>query len=1486
MEQENNTINGSAAMTLGGRQAMTLAGVMTRRFTVMITLLLMTAAAWAVKPTTNLDVCRGEAYSIYVSGWAFDKDAPDYSLSVKVYVYSDAACKNEYTKKTLYTGYVDRPDVVTVHSLPSGSKPGFEGRIPITDPGTYYVKVYAIDIDQWGDDVENSSTEMSNSFNPVTVTTLTTIGSAAEWNTFVNAIKTGAEDFTGKTVKLTADIPTAEEIAAGTTAVTTITSEEKAFCGTFDGQGHTINVDLNVSGNEAAGLFCYVKGATIKNLTVTGTINNTGLYVGGLVGTAKGATIQNCTFAATINSSGNEVGAFVGGCNQIDANTPGNLTLQDCVFSGSIHYTGSFSCKAAGLVNVWNNTSLTIRNCLVSGSFTSERSGSQFYPIAFKEANATVTANVSNTYYLNTLPATLFGSNVASGAEGIAVTTTTTEKYDRTVVAIDGNTYYAVSPSYILTNGISSTEDWVDFAALVNQGNESFDGQTVKLMSDVSLSTMVGLSGHPFRGSFDGQSHTLNVSISNGSGASAPFASINGATIKGLTVTGSVSGGNHSSGLVGACGADRPNTISYCTINTNVSGAAYLGGIVGHGGDGTLTIQDCVYDGTISGFIGYAGGLLGWCGSLTLTIDNCLFKGTMTPASGGKSHPISCKNGGSTVISTVSKALYLNTVTPTATGNVLIPDAKGIPVNTSFVEGQWHNPVLAADYNIYYSAKHVGVISEIKIVGEGKTAEDYEDFESALPLEAYVPYSISEQIYTADEFGMAGAIRSIGFYSYRAEGTRNIDIYMVSTTLSSFNNGQIYNIDEICNIVNVTDIVNISVADKVFSGNVSFVKDGWTDIELDKLFEYDGVNNVLLVVNDKTGRETGEDISYFSVYKTSKHQSALSIDLSASFDPMNMSGITLNFPIKNHLRIVKEEDSPVPTPGKIHADEMTPYSAKLSWEVKGNSATYKLRYKTVNANSWTTITGVTSPYTLTGLTEETDYEVQMQAAYEAGISEWSESVYFSTQANNSAPYSLNISDVTSFSATLNWTGWHDSYNVRYRTSTIEYIKEDFEGFMSGFTNTGILAQNTDGTNQFIALGYESTETQYLISSQLDEVKSGSIVAFYQRYFFNANTFKIGYSSTTNQVDAFTWGDAHEAASSFTIYYEYIPNGTKFIAIQVQADNQGEAIFIENFNVFYPNGGWVTVTTNNPPLAITGLTPGIKYDWQVQGNKTGVGTTDWSEVAVFTTTPLPDIILADDGTNNVATIAAYNDKAVNVTLSGRTLYRDGDWNTLCLPFAVEDGDDTDGLSFTGTPLEGATVKELLTTSNLDANGTLTLNFSNDVSSIAAGKPYIVKWTQPDGYVAYDGTNAATCSDLVSPLFQGVTVTSTTPTAVTSTDGKVTFVGQYDLFEINAGNLNEIILLGTGNTLGYSSEPRTLHPFRAHFMVPVGNGGNSVKAYQISFGEGDETGIISIDNGQLTMDNEDGAWYSLDGRKLPGKPAQKGIYIHDGKKVVLP
>lgn len=101
--------------------------------------------------------------------------------------------------------------------------------------------------------------------------------------------------------------------------------------------------------------------------------------------------------------------------------------------------------------------------------------------------------------------------------------------------------------------------------------------------------------------------------------------------------------------------------------------------------------------------------------------------------------------------------------------------------------------------------------------------------------------------------------------------------------------------------------------------------------------------------------------------------------------------------------------------------------------------------------------------------------------------------------------------------------------------------------------------------------------------------------------------------------------------------------------------------------------------------------------------------------------------------------------------------------------------------------------------------------------------------------------------------------------------------------------------TGTTIAASTEGQTNYAFNGKQFVFVKNaievGPNkcwisvpsdisNVKALRIVFG-GDATGIRSMDNGQWTMDN----WYDLNGRKLNGMPTKRGIYVKNGRKVVV-
>ena len=522
-----------------------------------------------------------------------------------------------------------------------------------------------------------------------------------------------------------------------------------------------------------------------------------------------------------------------------------------------------------------------------------------------------------------------------------------------------------------------------------------------------------------------------------------------------------------------------------------------------------------------------------------------------------------------------------------------------------------------------------------------------------------------------------------------------------------------------------------------------------------------------------------------------------------------------------------------------------------------------------NDNSdWTTVTGVTSPYELDGLTAETLYEVQVQGVYPDGTSNWA-TASFTTPSLYSTPTNL-ASDLLDDGADISWTGYQNSYNVQYRTAGWRnvYAFDDFEnGNTIAWTqNTGSLYAGIpySGTN-FLALGYETTGTHYLITPELNGYESGAYFEFYQRYYQSATTFKIGFSSTTADIDAFTWGSEQAATSSYTLFSQVIPDGTKYIALQTTSAAQANALFIDDCGIFGPAtepGEWQTVNNiNGTTSSLTGLNEGIKYEWQVQGIGENNITTKWSESAYFTTY----LFLADNADNS-GIIAQFDMKQnVNVKLAGRTLFKDNNWNTLCLPFNV---------TIAGSELDGDGVEAKTLTEATMTGTTVGLTFGSAVTELQAGVPYIIKW---DG----DGSN-----NIINPTFKGVTIHSSTlaDRTITKADEHVKFIGYYDLFNIDTPANDDIYYLTSDNTLKHTAKARTLKPCRAYFQFSEAVV-NNVKDFVLDF-DGESPTLVSLPS----VSEEAGEWYDLSGRKVishqsSGHQLPRGIYINNGRKIVI-
>ena len=288
----------------------------------------------------------------------------------------------------------------------------------------------------------------------------------------------------------------------------------------------------------------------------------------------------------------------------------------------------------------------------------------------------------------------------------------------------------------------------------------------------------------------------------------------------------------------------------------------------------------------------------------------------------------------------------------------------------------------------------------------------------------------------------------------------------------------------------------------------------------------------------------------------------------------------------------------------------------------------------------------------------------------------------------------------------------------------------------------------------------------------------------------------------------------------------------------------------------------------------------------------------------------------DDMDNMPLVNYYlNRGTVNAKFYGRKLYKDGDWNTLCLPFNMTAEQLSAAKTTVGHPLYGATVREMdvtgwYNTSNerSDAKDAtfcyqtalspqpsaispqpsyLLYLYFQDANNIEAGKPYLVKWSKPDGY----DTNPSNF-DISNPVFENVTIKASLST-IESDDGSVLFVPVFSPIVLEKGNWQNLYV-GANNILRYPSPTKdfTLKTFRGYFQLMAGDESASdplAPSLDIVSNIDDNnetTGIVDIEHGILNIEHSAAAgWYTLDGRKLDGKPTKKGLYIHNGNKLVI-
>ena len=190
-----------------------------------------------------------------------------------------------------------------------------------------------------------------------------------------------------------------------------------------------------------------------------------------------------------------------------------------------------------------------------------------------------------------------------------------------------------------------------------------------------------------------------------------------------------------------------------------------------------------------------------------------------------------------------------------------------------------------------------------------------------LPSNSYYDYTLSQQIYTAGEMGgMAGTISSIAFYNGGSEKTRSYDIYLKHTTKSSFSNN--------------SDWITVSASDKVFSGDVTLPVGEWTTITFDTPFNYDGVNNLALIVDDNTGSYSNSPHMSCRVFDADGYQALYKYDDGTNYNPYNPSSISgTRLSVKNQIKL---EIASTTGTNIEFADEAVKTLCVANWDTDGD----------------------------------------------------------------------------------------------------------------------------------------------------------------------------------------------------------------------------------------------------------------------------------------------------------------------------------------------------------------------------------------------------------------------------------------------------------------------------------------------------------------------------------------------------------------------
>ena len=244
-----------------------------------------------------------------------------------------------------------------------------------------------------------------------------------------------------------------------------------------------------------------------------------------------------------------------------------------------------------------------------------------------------------------------------------------------------------------------------------------------------------------------------------------------------------------------------------------------------------------------------------------------------------------------------------------------------------------------------------------------------------IPVNNFYRYTYSQQIFLASEINGATSIDSIAFYYNYATATSsktNVTIYLGHTTQSTFSSTS--------NYIPSTNL------QQVYSGNLNCTQ-GWNTFVFSTPFQYNGTDNLVLVVDDNSNDYDG-NAYVFRAHNAGANRTVYYYSDSNNPDPTNPTAVSTSSSTSSNRSDVKFfipcDNTVTCMAPNLYIDEVTNETITVDWAPGYAETSWELEYCSDTANWISMGTVNTHPYEISNLTSDTKYIIRVRSNCGAG----------------------------------------------------------------------------------------------------------------------------------------------------------------------------------------------------------------------------------------------------------------------------------------------------------------------------------------------------------------------------------------------------------------------------------------------------------------------------------------------------------------------